>query len=119
MEENISGVMDATRKYINAQIKLFKLELLERISKVVSLIIYTSAVVMIGCLFVLFICIAAAIFIGHLMHSMELGFLILSAFFLVLMAILWSMRKKIVINRVIRSLDEILFVENESENEEE
>ena len=116
--DNVSEVIDASRKYIDANIDLFKLTLLERLSKVVSLII-SSILVLIGAsLFVLFIFLAAAIFIGHLLHSLELGFLILSGLFLLLTAIFWKLRKRLFINSVVQSLNEILFPANEADDDE-
>lgn len=118
LEDNITAGIDASRKYINARIKLFKLELLERLSRVVSLIIFNVLVFIVGCLGVMFLCIAGAIFLGHLLQSLELGFLIFSAFFLLIVLILVGLRKKLIINHVIRSLDDILFPENNTDDEE-
>jgi hypothetical protein len=118
LEDNITAGFDASRKYINARIKLFKLELLERLSRVVSLIIFNVLVFIVGCLCVMFLCIAGAIFLGHLLHNLELGFLIFSALFLLIVIVIIGLRKKLIINQVIHSLDEILFPENDTDDEE-
>jgi len=116
--DNVSEVIDSARKYIDANIDLLKLTLLERLSKVVSLIISTTLVLLVASLFVLFFSFAAAIFFGHLLHSLESGFLIVSGIYLLLILLFWRLRKKLVINPVIRSLNEILFPENESDEKD-
>jgi len=117
--DNISEVIEASRKYLESHLTLFKLELLERLSKVVSLIISTMLVLMIASLFVLFLSLTAAIFLGHLLHNMELGFLILSAFFFILLVIFWKLRKNLIINQVIESLNSILFTDNERNDDKD
>ncbi|NVO19170.1 MAG: phage holin family protein [Bacteroidetes bacterium] len=119
LEENVTEAVDATRKYVEAYIKLFKLELLERLSRVVSLVITNTLILMVAALFVLFLSLSAAIFIGHLMHSMELGFLIMSALFLMLIAVIWVFRGKLLLNPVIKSLNSILFSEDEKADDED
>ena len=115
--DNISEVIDASRKYIEANLKLFKLSLLERLSKVVSLVISTTLVMLVGTLFLLFLSLAAAVYIGDLLQSRALGFLVMSLFFLLLVIVLWIKRKTLVINPVIRSLNDIVFTGDEPEEE--
>jgi hypothetical protein len=115
--DNISEVIDASRKYVEANLKLFKLSLLERLSKVVSLIISTTLVMLVGTLFVLFLSLAAAVFLGDLIHSRALGFLFMALFFLLLVIFLWIKRKTLVINPVIQSLNDIVFTDNEPDEE--
>lgn len=115
--DNISEVIDASRKYIEANLKLFKLTLLERLSKVVSLIISTTLVMLVGMFFVLFLSLSAAVYIGDLFHSLALGLLTMALIFLVLTIILWIKRKSLIINSVIQNLNDIVFTEDELEDE--
>ena len=115
--DNISEVIDASRKYAKANLKLFKLTLLERLSKVVSLII-SATLIMLGLAIVLFfLCIAGAMYIGGLLHSSALGFLVMGLMFLVPVIILWINRKTLVINTVIRKMNDIVFAEDEPDEE--
>ena len=117
--DNISEVVDASKTYIEANLKLFKLSLLERLSKVVSLIFSTTLVMLVGMLFVLFISISAALFIGSLLGCMTLGFLIMALFFLVIVLFLWTKRKTLVINPIIRTLNDIVFEDTENKEDED
>lgn len=117
--DNISEVIDASRKYVEANLKLFKLSLLERLSKVVSLIISTTLVMMVGSLFVLFLSLSIAVFIGDLLNSRALGYLVMALFFLLIVIFLWIKRKTLVINPVIRSLNDIVFTDDEKEEEQD
>jgi hypothetical protein len=116
--DNISEVVEASKTYIEANLKLFKLSLLERLSKVVSLIISTTLVMLVGMLFVLFISISAAMFIGSLLDSRTLGFLVMALFFLVIVIFLWVKRKTLVINPIIRTLNDIVFDDTENDEDE-
>ena len=116
--DNISEVIDASKTYIEANIKLFKLSLLERLSKVVSLIISTTLVMLVGMLFVLFLSLSAAMFLGSLLNNNSLGFLIMALFFLIIMLFFWFRRKSLVINPIIQTLNEIVFNDNENEEDE-
>lgn len=117
--DNISEVIDASRKYVEANLKLFKLSLLERLSKVVSLIISTTLVMLVGTIVMLLLSLSAAVLIGDMLHSRALGLLIMALFFLLLMIFLWVKRKTLIINPVIRSLNDIVFSDDEPDEEEE
>ena len=117
--DNISEVIDASRKYVEANLKLFKLSLLERLSEVVSLIISTTLVMLVGTIVMLLLSLSAAVLIGDMLHSRALGLLIMALFFLLLMIFLWVKRKTLIINPVIRSLNDIVFSDDEPDEEEE
>jgi len=116
--DNISEVVDASKTYIEANLKLFKLTLLERLSKVVSLIISSTLVMLVGSMFLLFLSLSAAMFIGSLLDSRTLGFLVMALFFLIIMLFLWFRRKTLVINPIIRTLNDIVFTDNENDEDE-
>ena len=115
--DNISELIDVSRKYIEANLKLYKLSLLERISKVVSLIISTTLVMLGGALFILFLSLSIAVYIGNLLESQALGYLVMAMIFLLLVIFLWIKRQTLVINRVIRNLNDIVFTDDEPDEE--
>ncbi len=115
--DNISEVIDASRKYAKANLKLFKLTLLERLSQVVSLIISATLIMLGLAIVLLFLCISGAIYIGDLLHSSALGFLVMGLIILVPVVILWINRKTLVINTVIRKMNDIVFTEDEPDEE--
>ena len=115
--DNISELIDVSRKYIEANLKLYKLSLLERLSKVVSLIISTTLVILGGALFILFLSLSIAVYIGNLLESQALGYLIMALIFLLLVIILWIKRQTLVINHVIRNLNDIVFTDDEPDEE--
>ena len=115
--DNISELIDVSRKYIEANLKLYKLTLLERISKVVSLIISTTLVMLGGALFILFLSLLIAVYIGNLLESQALGYLVMAMIFLLLVIFLWIKRQTLVINRVIRNLNDIVFTDDEPDEE--
>jgi uncharacterized membrane protein YqjE len=116
--DNISEVIDVSRKYIDAHIDLIKLTLLEKISKVVSLIISSTLILLVASICLLFVSLSAAIFIGHRLNCLEAGFMIIAGFYFVLIIVFWQLRDKLVINPVVRRLKDILFPDNETEEDE-
>ncbi len=115
--DNVSEVIDSSRKYIRASLKLLKLSFLERLSQVVSLIISTTLVIMAGALCLLFLSLSAAKYVGEILQSQAMGYLIMALFFFFLAIILWIKRKTVVINRVIRNLHEIVFKDDDRDEE--
>lgn len=117
ISDNISDVIDASRKYIETNLKLFKLSLLERLSKVVSLLISVTLVLLAGALFLIFLSLAAAVYIGDLLQSQALGYLIIAFIFLILVIFLWIKRKTLVIDHVIQNLNDIIFDDDRHEED--
>ena len=74
---------------------------------------------LVGMLFVLFLSLSAAIFIGSLLNDMALGFLIMGLFFLVIVLFLWAKRKTLVLNPIIRTLNDIVFEDTENNEDED
>jgi len=60
-------------------------------------------------LFFLFIAIGLALYIGHLLSSFALGFVILGVVYLLIGGLIFLMRRKWIINPIVRALQTILF----------
>ena len=63
-------------------------------------------------LFFLFIAIGLALYIGHLLASFALGFVILGFVYLLIGGLIFLMRRKWIINPIVRALQTILFSED-------
>ncbi|HEX7411411.1 MAG TPA: hypothetical protein VF298_04645, partial [Bacteroidales bacterium] len=78
----------------------------------------TTLVMLVGTIVMLLLSLSAAVLIGDMLHSRALGLLIMALFFLLLMIFLWVKRKTLIINPVIRSLNDIVFSDDEPDEEE-
>jgi len=81
--------------YINARIKLLKFASYEKVSKSVSFMGYGLIVFIILSIFLFFILLGTAFFIGELLGSMAKGFGIMAVFSLLVLAIIFIFRKNI------------------------
>ncbi len=117
--KSVDEIITISRSYINTRIELWKLTLLEKASLAGSFFISSIILVLIGAFCLLFISLAFAFWYGQRTGDTAVGFLILTGFYLLLGIIFVLGRKKMVIGPIIRSMSEILYKEDENEEEEE
>ena len=117
--KNLNEIITISRSYINTRIELWKLSLLEKASLGGAFFISSIILVLIGAFCLLFISLAFAFWYGQTTGDTAAGFLILTAFYLLLGIIFAISKKTLVINPIIKSLSEILYKVEENEEEEE
>jgi hypothetical protein len=117
--KTVENLFEHVREYVNNSIALAKLNIAEKISKILSALIAFLLGFFILFLFIVFLSLAAAHAIGNAVGHSWLGFLIVSAFYLLAAIILLSAKEKIfripIMNAVIRQL----FDENDKEHEKD
>jgi predicted RND superfamily exporter protein len=103
--------------YIEARIDLLKLEVFEKIAKVTAALFSSMVVALLGFFLLFFLSMSAGFYLGKLFDSIAIGFLIVTAFYLLLFAIVITRKKdfmeKYIIDRIIGEL-----TRKEGENEE-
>jgi hypothetical protein len=114
----LSGLVSSVRNYILIHINLLKLELMEKSARIISLTIASFFLIMLMMLFLLFISLAAAMWIGQIVEHPALGYLIIAGFYLVVAIIFFTFRRKLFLGLVIKHLSEIFF-ENEKEDSDD
>jgi len=89
---NIEALYERAKKYTETSVELYKLNAIEKTADIFSSIVSILAIVMLVILFTLFVNISISLYIGELLGSYYIGFLILSAFYM-LLAILFYFNK--------------------------
>ncbi|MDD4141755.1 MAG: phage holin family protein [Bacteroidales bacterium] len=113
---------DFTRKakdYIKTRYDLLKLELLEKTSRILSVLIMIiiSLFLLLGAL--IYFSFALVSWMETVFGSMIPGFLIIGGVFLIILFLVYIFREKILINPLIRAISKILFEEKESGDDDE
>lgn len=96
------------KEYLATRYELTVLKTSQKVSIIASFAMFGSLLVILGVLFLLFICLAGGFWLSTLVGSYELGFLILSGIFLLFGIILYTVRKKYILtplrNRLIKEM---------------
>ena len=106
------------KEYADLQLQLFKLNLVEKSSQILSLLVVIIAGAILLMAAFVFFSMVFVLWMKDLTGSLMTGLLILGGFFIVLFILFWLLRKKIMINPMIKKLSAILFKDSESVGEE-
>jgi len=124
METTDEGVIHKLKEdlkaYAEARFRLIKFIVVDKIAEGVSGIFYSLLILMVVLFFLVFSGVAAGIYIGDLVHSRALGFLIVAGFFLVLVSLIVLLKKSMIRspleNRMIKEILDPKKYENASHN---
>ena len=105
--ENFQQLYDDVKKYVQLQTEYVKVEFVEKLTVLISalLIIFLVIILIMGSLFYLFF--SVAYLLQPIVGSMTMSFFIISAFYLLLTALLFVFRKKLIINPLVRFLSRL------------
>ncbi len=94
--------------YLEARLSLFKLEAFEKIAKVTAALFSSVVVALLGFFLLFFFSISAGIYLGEVLGSNALGFLVVTGVYLLLFALVLFAKKdfleKFIIERIIGEL---------------
>lgn len=94
--ENSEALLKNAGNYANTSLELMKLRILKKMSEVISVLAYRFSVLYFFVMFSLFINIGLALFLGEILNAVYLGFLIMSLFYLMLAAVFYFFRAKLI-----------------------
>lgn len=106
------------KEYANLQIQLFKLNMVEKLSQIMSLLVIIVAGSILLMTAFVFLSMVFVLWMKELTGSMMTGFIVLGAFFILLFFIFLILRTKLMTNPLIKKLSAILFKESEYAGEE-
>ena len=105
---HIESIYNKAKKYTETSIELYKLNAIDTTADVVSSLVSRMAFVLVVSMFTLFVNIAISLLIGNLIGHYYLGFLIVSAFYLIIALMIYffndSLIKTPITNLVIAKL---------------
>ena len=92
--ESIKTLIDQSKDFLETKIELTKLKAIDKSADVLSTAIVMVAIIFLGSLFVIFISIAAALMLGNWLGSVHYGFLIVGAFYGLLLLLIFLKKNK-------------------------
>ena len=117
LSDNLSGLNDAAKQYIQARVDLIKLSVLSKATHLTTYLINSLVIILFGALIVMFALAAFVAWYGEVYHDYLTG-LLLAVIILVVCAVLFFLfKKKIVTSAVLRSYSTMLFEENRKEED--
>lgn len=106
------SLVNNVKDYADLQLQLLKLNIVEKTSQILSLLIVIIAgTILLMAAFVYF-SMMFVLWMKALTGSLTYGFLIIAAFFLLLFILFVLLRKKMIINPIIKKMSSILFNES-------
>lgn len=109
LKENTEAIQENAKAYIESSIAYYKLWGFNVAMKSTTLMLKFFLIAICLLLVLFFISIAGALFIGNLLHSYPLGFLVVAGIFLVLASLLFLVKDKIVEGPILEKFSEIFF----------
>lgn len=114
-KSKIEDLRDSGKEYINLKIDEVKLKSVAHLAKLSNKLIVLLLAIMLGGVVLQLSGLALSYFIGQLVGSVALGFLIVAIFFLVILALLFIFRDRLFLNKLVRLFIGVFF---ENDNKE-
>jgi len=92
------------RSYVNDRLEITKLDMIEKSSKVFSGVVTSISIVVIALIFLLFLSVTLALFLGNLLDSYTLAFGIVSMIYLVIGLVVYFFKRSLITNPVLTAL---------------
>jgi len=109
MLEDINNIKNDIQEYIEVKFDLFRLRTAESLSRILSSAVIIVILGFLSVFILLFLSIAAGYFLASLLQSNELGFLCVSGFYVLVMAIFIIFRKMIIERPIIKTIMKLIF----------
>ena len=115
ISENFSELADNVRKYIQLRIDLLKLNILEKLSKLVSYLVITVIFFLLFLFFILFISMGFIFWFRDRQGPEWIGSLIVAGFYVMIGVLIYFFRFRLFINPVVTRLSKIIFEDEDEE----
>jgi hypothetical protein len=92
--KNIEVLYEKAKEYTQTTIELYKLIAVEKTAEVLASLLFRIAFLCLAAFFILFSSIGLGFYLGELLHSTAIGFLLVSFVYLILAILLYSFRDK-------------------------
>ena len=113
LSENFTELYQALKSYTESRIILWKVELLEKITRVINYLITTTIVLFMFLCALVFLSFAFSFWFGKYHGTIVEGFLISTGFYILLAILIYLFRKQLFANNIVSNVSGILFNEDE------
>jgi len=110
---------DAIKRYLQDKLLLLKLQLTEKIAKLISVMFTCLMIAVLIFFIILFLSIMAGFYFASLTGSNFWGFGIVAAFYLILLIIIIILRKRVLQKSIINMIIAVMFEKTKEEHEHE
>ncbi|MDO5570046.1 MAG: hypothetical protein Q4F97_01085 [Bacteroidales bacterium] len=107
------------KKFVKLKLKYLKLDVLEKSTILLGQIFLVLIAIILGCFALLSLSFAFAYLLGNILGSFVYGFLIITLFFLLIIFIITKWKDAIIINPILRMLENIIMKEEDELEEKE
>jgi len=114
---NADAFVDQVKEYVNTRLAQLKLSFAEKTSKVAAVLIAVVMSALVFFLFLVLICIAAAVAIGQWLENFWLGFLIVGGIVLIVGIILGMSKNQLIRKPIMNALIKAMFDKDENEKD--
>ena len=116
-EKTFSGLKNDISTYVETRLELMKLNTYERLAKTMAVFSYGIVLVLLAFFAILFLFLALGFFLGEILNSVALGFLLVVGMYLLLFGLILLFREKISA-RVTNEIITAMMSKDEKEDEE-
>jgi uncharacterized membrane protein YqjE len=117
ISESIADMTDQVRNYVRLRIDLFKLDLTEKLATLTTTLLISIIFFIVFLFFTLFLSLAFIFWFKEYAGAAWVGALIVSGFYILVGIVVFLLRDKLFLNRVVVQISKIL-LEEEEQNEE-
>lgn len=109
MLEDLNNIKNDIQELIEVKFDLLRLRTAESLSRILSSVVNVVILGFLLFFILLFLSVAAGYFLASLLQSNELGFLCVSGFYVLVMAIFIIFRKRIIERPIIKTIMKLIF----------
>lgn len=115
-DDKYSKFVRDAKEYIELQSDMLRLNLVEKLSLIISYLVVMIIGLFLGLAAFVYFSMAFVFWLGTFFNSLIPGFLIMGGIFVLILVLFFIMRKRLLLNPIIRKMSAILF--NDISNEE-
>ena len=115
--ENITDLIEQVKNYVHLRINIFKLNLTEKLATLVTTLLISIIFFIVFLFFTLFLSLAFIFWFREYAGAAYVGSLIVAGFYILIGIVVYLLRDKLFLNRVVTQISQILLEEEEEENE--
>ncbi|NCC99188.1 MAG: hypothetical protein EOL95_05710 [Bacteroidia bacterium] len=116
LDPEYKQLLNDAKEYISLRYDLLRLEVLEKLSLILSLFILIVVSVMLALVAFVYFSLAFAYYLKSLLGSMTPGLCIIGGIFILMLILIALLRKQLIINPLIKHVSKILFKDNDNHN---
>lgn len=116
IQENLSELQEAIHSYVNAKLNYWKITLIEKLARGGTYLFTTVLLLMSAIIILLLLAFAFSFWFADYYGTISQGLLISAGAFLIIIFIIFLLRRKIFANSIVKNMAEIIF-EDKEENQ--